>query len=491
VGITVDRKKLEDHQTKLVEGMSTLMMEFFEDSPATPHIKEYNARVVREHYDKMPDKLTKTGKVSVRFTKWQEKLEILKVTQHFNPNSKQQLASLIYDNIFKSTHTHKYKLGYAGHHMRTKTGMRIIQNTITIEDGPTIKWEGPETTREGPPLRKVDKSILPKLGRAGEILAEYNKLNKEAGYVKKMLECSEGGVHHGQLRVSGTKTDRCAGTGGLNLQQLPKSEGYLECLRAATGQTLIQMDIDALEAVVLAELSQCPSYMQLYGPGRPPNDVYLFIGSQIPQFREEITNAGYDPESPTAEGIKRAKKTCKRTRSICKILHLSSQYGAGANKIYETLREQGIQISLAEVTDIRKRYWEIFKGVTDLRERLVKEWQANKGFFRDGLGTPVTVHRDYDKDILNRCIQRTGHFILVKYLYHLSQIRKEIKHVPIKPVLPDFHDETVWQVEDKHKDKAKYMFELAWSRTNDELGGIIPLSGTPEIHDNFWGFKGD
>ena len=338
---------------------------------------------------------------------------------------------------------------------------------------------------------KVDKTILPKLGRAGEILAEYNTLNKELGYVSKMLDRSETGVHYSQLRVSGTKTDRCSGTGGVNIQQLPKSEGYLSCLIPKKGFVFLQMDIDALEAVVLAELSACPSYMNLYGPNRPPNDVYLFIGSQIEMFKQEIEDAGYSNTNPTSSGIKRAKKVAKRIRTICKVIHLSSQYGAGANKIHQTLVESGISISLAEVTAIRKRYWEIFEGVTKYRERLVAEWKANKGFFIDGLGTPVTVTKDFEKDILNRQIQRTGHFILVKYLYHLGQLRKASPNamMHLKPVLPDFHDETVWQVPTPFEKPAMNMFNKAWELTNNELGGIIPLTGTPESHPHFWSFK--
>ena len=471
-GITVDRKKLEAHSKKLTDRMAELMTEFYEDSPASVHIQEYNAQAVREHYDRMPPKQTKTGKPSSRYSKWSEKLVTIKDTQHFNANSKKQLAWLFYDCLYKTVV------------LNTSDWRGTVSKVVEIVGVGSV----PCTPKGG---RAVDKTILPKLGRAGEILAEYNTLNKELGYVSKMLDRSETGVHYSQLRVSGTKTDRCSGTGGVNIQQLPKSEGYLSCLIPKKGFVFLQMDIDALEAVVLAELSACPSYMNLYGPNRPPNDVYLFIGSQIEMFKQEIEDAGYSNTNPTSSGIKRAKKVAKRIRTICKVIHLSSQYGAGANKIHQTLVESGISISLAEVTAIRKRYWEIFEGVTKYRERLVAEWKANKGFFIDGLGTPVTVTKDFEKDILNRQIQRTGHFILVKYLYHLGQLRKASPNamMHLKPVLPDFHDETVWQVPTPFEKPAMNMFNKAWELTNNELGGIIPLTGTPESHPHFWSFK--
>jgi len=244
------------------------------------------------------------------------------------------------------------------------------------------------------------------------------------------------------------------------------------------------MDVDALEPVVLAELSGCSSYMSLYGPNAAPNDVYLFIASKIPQFRKEVLDAGYDPDRPTREGITAAKKTCKRVRSICKLIHLAAGYGAGTGKIHASLNEQGIDISFAEVEKIRDMYWKVFEGVVQFRDRLTRSWKANRGYFLDGLGTPVTVGGDYEKDILNRCIQRTGHMILTKYLYHLNAPKA-------RPVVVDFHDETIWECKIEDKEEVLRQFRDAWIKTNNELGGIIPLSGTPEAHSSFWGFKGE
>jgi hypothetical protein len=466
-GLTIDRKKLMEYKVDVEYRMKKLMDTFYADSPATEHIRKYNEQVVMDHYDKMPEKYTKAGKPSKRWDAWYEKFVFLKEENHFNPNSKDQLAWLFYDCLFETSIVERSK-GPAGFY---------VERFVQVEDVGLVAC-----TPSG--KRSVDKKILPKLGKAGEILAEYNKLNKELGYLKTMLERSEGGTHHTQLRVSGTKTDRCAGTGGLNIQQLPKSKEYLECLIPSNGYDFIQMDVNALEPVVLAELSECPSYMSLYGPNRPPNDVYLFIASKIPHFSKEILDAGYNPEEPTAEGIAAAKKQCKTTRTICKVIHLAAGYGAGAAKIHETLTSLGVQVTVSEVAAIRNMYWEVFEGVVKYRERLTSEWKANRGYFLDGLGTPVTVEASFEKDILNRCIQRTGHMILVKYLYHLTQLQPAAK-----PVVVDFHDETIWQCKHGDTEETLNTFNTAWDLTNEELGGIIPLYGTPEKHTSFAGFK--
>jgi len=465
-GLTVDRPKLQTYSNDLQTRLDNLMDRFYSDSPATPFIKEYNRAQRNVIWDKMPSAFTKTGKPSSRYEKWELRMEKANNTNHFNANSKKQLAWLFYDCLYDTEHK------------EVRKRHKIFWQT-------TIKGVGKvEGTKGG--ARAVDKKILPKLGEAGEILAEYNKLNKEKQYVDKMLERSTDGKHYTQLRVSGTKTDRCAGTGGLNIQQLPKSQGYLECLTPREGSTFIQMDVDALEPVVLAELSGCSSYMSLYGPNAAPNDVYLFIASKIPQFAKEIRDAGYNPDNPTREGIASTKKKCKRIRTICKLIHLAAGYGAGTDKIHASLNEQGVDITFKEVEDIRSMYWKVFNGVVKYRDRLTRSWKANRGFFLDGLGTPVTVDGDYEKDILNRCIQRTGHMILAKYLYHLSQINP-----PAAPVVVDFHDETIWECEKGTEKETLAAFNEAWTRTNAELGGIIPLSGTPEEHKSFWGFKGE
>ena len=489
-GISVAEQKLLRYAYSRTRESEELLTEFFEDSPATPHIEEYNNIILREHYDRMPDKVTKTGKPSKKYENWNIKLESLKGVQHFNPNSKKQLGWLFYDALYNTEFTWKLKRDRRGQVRTDKNGKVRKSCEITVEDGQVFKWDtDPTTNRESVPTRKCDKDILPKLGEAGMILAKYNLLSTELSYISSMLESLEDGVHHTQLKVSGTKTDRCSGTGGVNIQQLPKSIGYLSCLQAKFEHALIQMDVDALEPVVIAELSGCKSYMKLYGPGRPPNDVYLFIASQISIFKEEVRNAGYDPDNPTAEGIKSAKKKCKRIRSICKVIHLSAGYGAGAPKIHESLRGQGIQITLPEVTRIREMYWQVFEGVTAYGERLKTEHTANKGYVLDGLGTPVTVHRDFLKDIINRTIQRTGHMILTKYNYHLSCIREEKKLKDLVPMVPDFHDETIWQAPATKAHRYLIHFNEAWSRVNEELGGVIPLSGEPMVCHSFAAFK--
>jgi hypothetical protein len=148
-----------------------------------------------------------------------------------------------------------------------------------------------------------------------------------------------------------------------------------------------------------------------------------------------------------------------------------------------------VDITIEEVKEIHKAYWELFGGVVDFQNKLKAEWASNGGWFLNGRGMPTAVADHLEKDILNRCIQSTGHFNLLTYLKHLKTLREEHPEISMTPIVVDFHDETIWEVPVEQADAAMELFEQTWTLTNTELGGIIPLSGAPEICTSFSDFK--
>jgi hypothetical protein len=240
-GLYVDKDLLDTRIDGVEEAMAGLLKEFYQNSEATDWIDRYNASKRFDIECAEPPQFTKTGKVTARYTKWQEKVAIAETTNFFNPNSKDQLAWLFYDCLFKTSPIREE------YNWR---GDRSFKFDIAI-DG--TNWTTVEGTSTG--KRKIDKKILPKLGKAGKILTRYNELNKLLGYMTKMQESLREGIHNTQLRMYGTLTGRCSGTGGVNIQQLPKARDYLDCLKPRPGHVFIQMDVDALEPVVLEEQS--------------------------------------------------------------------------------------------------------------------------------------------------------------------------------------------------------------------------------------------
>lgn len=207
-------------------------------------------------------------------------------------------------------------------------------------------------------------------------------------------------------------------------------------------------------------------------------DVYLFVGSQLPVIGPKIRAAGYDPDNPTPEGIKNAKKECKTERQISKTVVLASSYGAGPAKLHRTLTLAGIDIAFNIVEEIHAMYWEIYADIVAYRRWLESEWRKNEGWVVNGVGRPICVDAMFKKDLVNRVVQSTGHDILLKYIRIWSDKLDECG-VEWYPIIADWHDQSIIEVREEDADMVKYiMGDYAFLALNEELKGIIPLKGT-------------
>lgn len=108
----------------------------------------------------------------------------------------------------------------------------------------------------------------------------------------------------------------------MNMQQQPKSVGHLINFKARPGHKLVQQDTSAVEPRVITNFSKDETMWSLYGPNAKANDIYLFNGAHIELFQQEIRQY-FDPNNPTPEGIKAAKKHCKPTRQLMKLVTLA------------------------------------------------------------------------------------------------------------------------------------------------------------------------
>ena len=476
-GISIDRSRLLDYDYQLESTIAQLENDFLLHPAIAPLIAEWNQMVVDEHLKKEPERYLKKklgtepkqykkdGIVSMNWLKWKLKkeaplvesknwqkwaiaLDELKGQQHFNINSTQQKQWLFYE-----------KLG----------------NAVTL------------TTDSGQPA--TDGKALRGFGDPGRILIQQNEAVKERSYVEAVLEHSKGGTLHPAFKVPGTLTGRLAGAGGLNVQQMPKSKEFLSCWVARPGRVWVQMDFTALEQVVLAELSKDPALWKLYGPTAKKNDVYLFTGANLPVIGETIRNAGYDPDNPTPDGIANAKKQAKKERGIANVITLASSYGAGPRKIQQTLELEGIPISFSECERIHAGYWKLYSGVKEYEAELLRQYENNDGWVLNGIGRPIGIHFDKDKDIVNRVVQSTGHDILVLWLSIYSQMLDE-EGLDWHPVIADLHDESIIEVPKEQAAKAlEIMTVHSMKELNSSLNGRIPLRGEGQIATSFSDIK--
>jgi DNA polymerase I-like protein with 3'-5' exonuclease and polymerase domains len=229
----------------------------------------------------------------------------------------------------------------------------------------------------------------------------------------------------------------------------------------------------------------CPS-IQLPKGGQ---DIYLWVGSQLPVIGPIIQASGYDPKNPTPEGIAAAKKQCKKERGIAKVVVLSSGYGAGAKKIFQTLVLSGVDITLNQCKQIHSGYWELFKGIKVWEKELRRQWIDNGGWVLNGIGRPLAICEDREKDLVNSVCQSTGHDCTILWIVILSELMDEAG-LDWQPWLIDFHDEGIVAVKEGQEEQAlNILTVLAPKRMNEILGGIIPLKLAGTIADNLADIK--
>lgn len=341
-------------------------------------------------------------------------------------------------------------------------------------------------SRMGYPVRVETESGLPGtgvkalkgMGEVGKLFIERAWCEKEMSYLVDYAERAvDTATIHPSFRLPGTKTGRLSSK-SPNLQQVPKTKAVMNCFTARPGNVLVDLDFSALEPVVATEFSGDRNMALIYGDGRPANDIYLFVGASIPGMKEKILAAGYHPERPTKEGLARAKKECKHERSICKTVVLACQYGAGVDKVMSTLEQDDVFLPREEVATIHRGYWDLFPDLKNFGRKLGREWERNRGWILNGMGRPMCLTEDYRHDVLNRFVQSTGHDILVRYVWILSQ-KLNLKGINWKPWVIDWHDAAAVEVPEGSLEETVECYRDALALLNRELGGTITLKGTP------------
>jgi DNA polymerase I-like protein with 3'-5' exonuclease and polymerase domains len=274
----------------------------------------------------------------------------------------------------------------------------------------------------------------------------------------------------------------------VNLQNQPKTREYLECFVAADGYKLVSMDFAALEPKVLAYFSRDPNLLKLYGEKSKKNDVYLFNAANASMFKDKVRATGYDPDNPTPEAIRVAKKTLYKTRAISKRTTLSFQYHASADKIHNELLVDGIKCSIEEVRQFHKELSDSYRGIDNFKQALMRKWYNNHGWIQNGIGRPMPIDDEKKKDIINRVVQSTGHDILVKFI-HDNAKNLDAAGIEWYPWIIDYHDESIIETREEHAEIAADCFRKTLSDLNEQMDWDVKMSGDVIIADNLADIK--
>ena len=429
LGVRIDGDKLRGYQVELAGRKEAARRACI--ASVRQYIDLYNNQVVKAMEKAMPvqfknqkalkaepAKYKKDGTVTEKWCKWeQDKIFLVAFEPEETVHYKKWKAKL--DTVkLLATNYEKLSEDEIG-----KYGLFNLNSTLQKQwlFYDQLKFEVKVWTKnEDNPQPATGGDALLGFGETGVLFQTYSDLTKELGYVDKAIsllighEWEDGEFLHFQFKAPGTITGRLSGTGGINVQQVPKTRGYLECYRPRDGYIWIDWDVAALEPTLLTETSRDKSLLKLYGPNAKQNDIYIFNGSAIPGIREEFIAEGYDPDNPTKEAISACKKKHKTLRGICKTLTLGASYGAGPGKIRESLALSGVHKSLAEVKSIHEAYWKLYAGTKEYNKFLERVWERTGGYILNGIGRPMPVDSSRLKDLVNSCMAE-GTLILTRF----------------------------------------------------------------------------
>jgi DNA polymerase I-like protein with 3'-5' exonuclease and polymerase domains len=447
-GIPVDRPKLVERKNHLLAAIAKADHDFITHSDVMSHIQdmEFNMRKAGI-LDKEPAQFKKNGEQSKNWEKWAYRLDLAERRQLpeycFNLNSGPQLRELVYTRL---------------------------KHPVRME------------TEKGEP--SVSYQALTQIGGVFSIVTKRMDDVKELGFIEKYLELTEHRpTIHPSFKVPGTVSGRLS-SNNPNLQQMKKTKAMMSLFVARPDTVWIDLDFSALEPCVTTEYSQDDSMMRIYGPEAKNGDIYCYVMANVPGMAEKAKELGYDPLNPTKEGLAAVKKQMKKERQICKAVVLACAYGAGAKKIHQTLEEQDVHLPFEEVQKIYNTYWETFEQVKDFEKTLFYQWKRNKKrYVINGIGRPMAVPEMFNKDLLNRFIQSTGHDILLMYIDILKSVLLEW-NIEWKPIICDFHDATTIEVSSKDAERGVAAFNEAMDRLNKQLNGTVKLKGIPVVGTN-------
>lgn len=496
-GIHIDADQLGNYNNELQRRIQQKRKDFLTHPAVLPAVQGFNTRVYEEEclakepakYRKgeelgnEPAKFKKDGGISLNWVKWDARRQELEgkepeVSQNWlrwqekHDSFQEGLSGFTEQDLYKDlglfnpqSSKHKQWLFYD-----------VLKYEATVF-----------TDNQDNPQPAVDEEALQGFGPEGRLLIALNEDLKLQSMVQSCLEKLDGNLLRVGLKCPGTYTGRLGGSDGLNVQNVPKDEGYLKCWTPPTGHRLLILDFASLEPHVLAAASLDPTLMRIYGPQSTGWDcIYLSVGSQLGgDVERRIRAAGYDPLANTRESVAYAKKTAKDARQVAKVIHLAASYGARPRKIAQTLQLNGLEVTLEQAEDMFNRYWALFAKVKQYEQFLQVQWERNGGWILNPVGRPLAVAQDYLRDVVNRSIQSGGHDCFVLYLSILSDCLRS-KQIDYKPYIWDLHDAVMLTVPDEQvEDTVRIMDHTAMDLLNQQLNGKVKLKGETNVV-NHW-----
>lgn len=284
----------------------------------------------------------------------------------------------------------------------------------------------------------ADKEVLMKLSEEHEdiqVLMEYKKAKKlQSTYYPELLNYARfDGRVHCNFNITGARTGRLSSS-DPNLQNQP---GHIHDLFiAAPGNELITKDLSALEPVLIAYFTEDENLIKIVQSGASFHSVNA----------KEIFNLECSVDD--------VAKLYPKERKAAKEFGLSILYGAGANRVRQSLKKQGYAFSLDECKQMVYRVRDYYSGVWAFKQQLDIMFETGETIY-NYLGRPIKFDNAEDVYMqgFNTLIQGSGSDILCQAVTDLCKTNSWIS---LRLLV---HDEAVIEVPESRAEEGEKLLE--------------------------------
>lgn len=344
----------------------------------------------------------------------------------FNPNSVQQLRTVLFDYL-KLTPTGKL------------TGTGALSTDAEVLEELSEEHALPGAILKVRQLGKIKSSyiskILPELDKDGRIRTNFNLIFTTSG--------------------------RLSSSGKFNAQQIPRETPIIKgCIQAPEGYKIVSQDLKTGEVYIAAVLSGDTKLQEVFRKGG--------------DFHSQIAKMVFNLKCPVED----IKKLFPLERQYSKAVTFGILYGASAQKIMSTVNKEGGNLTLQDAQDVINQYFETFsrlkKWLTET-QGFIKENGFIYSFFGRKRRLPNVFSSDRGiaghevRSGVNATIQSLCSDV---NLLAAMDTDKEVKRLDLDArIFMLVHDSIVAIVKDEHVDEFCYIMS---TQTQKDRGCSIP-----------------
>jgi len=272
-------------------------------------------------------------------------------------------------------------------------------------------------------------------------ILEIRNIKKNLDKLEEIKAGLRGRRVYPEFKQIGAITGRMS-SANPNVQNIPRH--LRKIFKAEEGNTFVIADFSQIELRIAAEYVGDENMIKVFNEGR---DMHRYTASIFLGKKEE--------------------EVSKEERQLAKAVNFGLIYGISAKGLAQyAYSSYGIELSLEEAENIRKRFFEHFKSFKDWHDRVKKELRERKeSRGHTLLGRRYTAHTF--PDAVNYPIQGTGADLLkLSVLVFDAELRRENIQASVVNLV---HDEIVVECKEEDGERVAGLLERAMKRA----GGII------------------